>query len=429
MAKKQEWYRLDNAAKIYPVIRTKLWSPIFRYSADMKEPVDPTALQRALNNARFRFPGNFVRLRRGLFWYYFEALNRNVAVEEDVRYPCAPMQAGGPLFRLRYYGERVSMEFFHGITDGSGAMTFFKSVLAEYLRQKGIDVPCTHGVLDLNAEPDAEELEDSFLRFSRMRVLPSRTEPRAYHPAGTRLYGGRRRITTGVMQVDQLLERSRAMNVTITEYLAALMAQALYTLQKSQARGAMYPVKISVPVNLRKYYPTKTLRNFSQYINPGIDPNYGDFTFEETLMQIHHSLRFSLTEKNLNARMSKNVSSEQNMALRMVPLFIKKPVIFLEWFRTGERIFSMSFSNLGAVELPPRMQAHVQRISFVLNTARYNPLEAGAVSLGKKLTVTFASALEEPHVERLFFTSLIRQGVHVLVESNEGISQISEGRV
>ena len=144
---------------------------------------------------------------------------------------------------------------------------------------------------------------------------------------------------------------------------------AAYKLQLLEGKKQR-PIKVSVPVDLRKYYKTETLRNFSQYINTGIDPQYGEFTFDEILSQVHYYLRLMMTEKNLNARISKNVSDEINIFVRLAPLVLKNAVVFAEYMRNGERLFTMPFSNMGRTELPAEMARFVDRFDFILHTAR-----------------------------------------------------------
>ena len=59
----QDWYRLDNAAKIYPAMVSRRNSCVFRFAINLKEEVDPYVLQRALLDMRNRFPAMFVRVR------------------------------------------------------------------------------------------------------------------------------------------------------------------------------------------------------------------------------------------------------------------------------------------------------------------------------------------------------------------------------
>lgn len=415
---RRSWYRLDNAAKIYPVTQTGAWTPMFRFTAVMRSDIDPDKLQAALDAVSPRFPTFMVCLKTGMFWYYLEQLDRPVIIEHDALNPCAPIQRGDPLFRIRYYANRLSLEMHHVVTDGGGAMVFFKTLLAQYLREQGHEVPCTHGILDIGVSAAAEEIQDSFPKFSKMRVLSTRSESKAYHISGTRLPLGLMRVTTGEMDVSQALGRAHSYGATLTEFMVALLIQAAYRLQLAEGRP-QYPVKVSVPIDLRKYYPTATIRNFSQYLNPGIDPQYGEFTFEEILSQVHHYMRLNVTEKNLNARISKNVSDERNPVIRMVPLFIKKAAMFIAYMKCGESTFTMPFSNLGRIMLPEIMYEHIERIDFILHTARFNVFEAGASTLNGRLSVSLSSLIAQSHMERLFFTSLVKQGIKVKIESNE----------
>ena len=43
--KKLRWFRLDNAAKIYPAARNEKWSNVFRVSATLKEEVNVDILR------------------------------------------------------------------------------------------------------------------------------------------------------------------------------------------------------------------------------------------------------------------------------------------------------------------------------------------------------------------------------------------------
>lgn len=415
---RRNWYKLDNAAKVYPVAQNGSWNPMFRLTAVMCDIVDEQALQQAVNETAPRFPSMFVCLKAGFFWYYLEQIRGPFKIEPDAINVCAPISKGAPLLRVRHHANRISIEVHHSVTDGHGGMTLLKTILAQYVRIKyGINVPCEHDILDIHEAPKRTEAADSFIEFSRMSVLPKRGEPVAYKLNGTRLHTGFMRITTGVMDTEDLLSLSRSKGVTITEFCVATLVNAAYKLQLLEGKKQR-PIKVSVPVDLRKYYKTETLRNFSQYINTGIDPQYGEFTFDEILSQVHYYLRLMMTEKNLNARISKNVSDEINIFVRLAPLVLKNAVVFAEYLRNGERLFTMPFSNMGRTELPAEMARFVDRFDFILHTARAIACEASAISYNGRLSISFSSATEESHMERLFFTSLVKQGVHVRIESN-----------
>ena len=176
-----QWYRLDNAGILYSALQREEYSAIYRFSALMTEPVRPAALQNAIDRVLPRFPSFSVRIRRGLFWYYLEP---NTApgpfLKADVANPCQPVrfrEDNGWLVRFYYYRNRISLEVFHALSDGAGALTFFRTLLAEYLRQTGISVPAGNGVLDLEEPPRKEELEDAYARYAGRHALGLRRLP------------------------------------------------------------------------------------------------------------------------------------------------------------------------------------------------------------------------------------------------------------
>ena len=129
------WYHLDNAAMMYSAIQRGSYSALYRFSAVMTQPVDPQLLQRAIDKTMPRFPGFQVKIRRGFFWYYFERDDApGPILQRDIRNPCQPVrfQNHDKLIRFFYYEKRISMEVFHALADGGGALVLFKTLLAVY---------------------------------------------------------------------------------------------------------------------------------------------------------------------------------------------------------------------------------------------------------------------------------------------------------
>ena len=87
--------------------------------------------------------------------------------------------------------------------------------------------------------------------------------------------------------------------VTITEYLNAVLLYALMQKQEKDAPYRYRPVKIAMPVNLRQFFPSKTLRNFITMVYPSIDPRLGEYTFEEIVEQVHNYMRYYINKKFL----------------------------------------------------------------------------------------------------------------------------------
>ncbi len=415
------WYKLDNAARIYPAIRSRRWSSVFRLSVTLTEPVQPVLLQQALGITLRRMPVFAVKMKRGLFWHYFEHGRDKPLVEQDVADPCVAMASGSQdyLFRVRYYDRRIAVEFFHSLTDGSGGLVFLKTLTAEYLKLCGYAIPATHGILDTSADPKAEEAEDSFFRYANLNMLASRKEARAYHVPGTRLPPHRVNVVTGRIPVDRVLAEAKKRGATLTEYLAGAYLYVLFTIQKAEGKRLRKPVKLSIPVNLRRFFGSETLRNFSSYVNASIDGRYGDYTFDEVVKHVHHFLRLEVTDKLLNARLASNVKAQMNPFLRATPLFVKNWALFMVFQFVGEAIFTSTMTNLGAIDVPEEMKPHIQHFDFMLGPPRTNRIGCAVASYGGTLSINFTRTIHEAFVEREFFTFLVRQGIPVKISSNQ----------
>ncbi|MBQ1674898.1 MAG: hypothetical protein II069_02510 [Oscillospiraceae bacterium] len=418
------WMRLDNAALIFPAAQRKHWSNAFRLSFTFRDPVDPALLQQALDHVAPRFPSVCVRLRRSTFWYYLEEVDRPPAVREDSYQPLVSMgrtDIRRCAIRVLYYRSRMAVEFFHAVTDGTGGMVFAKTLAAEYVRLRyGADVPATHGVLDIRESPKPEELEDSFQRNVGPVAAP-RDDGNVYRYRGTLEPDRFLHVTLGTVDSEALHSRSHALGVTVTAYLTAVLLQSLLELQAENVprRQRRKNVKIQIPVNLRKLYDSRTMRNFVAVANVGVDPRLGDYTLEELAKLVHHQMHLSITPKNMQAIFTPNVTSEQNPVLKIVPLFLKNIIMRAVFDTIGERVASMTLSNLGRVELPEAMAPFVERVEFVLGPQSTAPYNASVTSWQGKTFINIVRNTVEPRLEEIFFTKLVKLGCRVTVESND----------
>ena len=417
----KKWYRLDNAAKLYPAIRNRRWTAVFRVSAKLKEPVDKALLQKALDITLPRMGIFSCHLKAGLFWYYFERNKKRATVKDDAINPCIRLytkDSDGYLFRIRAHEKRVSIEVFHSVTDGFGGLTFLKTLLAQYFELLGEGIPATHGVLDRKEEPTSDEIEDSFLKCYNKKSVRSWKENLAYHAEGEEELGHTLNIINGIVSVDELKAEAKKNNVSITEYIVGVYMLCLYDAQRAENPRKIRPIIVSVPVNLRAFFDSRTLRNFSSYINPEINANWGEYTFEEILHVVHHDLRRGLTKKALTSKVSKNVKAEKSIFIRMLPLFFKNFVISFVYSLAGEKRMSSVVSNLGVIDVPDEMAPHIERFDFMLGAMRHNKIGCAVCSFGDTLSICFTSTMRETHIEKAFFTFLVKKGIHVKLESN-----------
>jgi len=418
-----KWLRLDNAAKLYPVIMKRSYVSVFRVSATLKEDIDPAILQESLDYIIERFPYYKVKLRRGLFWYYFEKNNNRLIVETDVKNPCKSMnrkENNGFLIRVRYYYKRIAVEFFHGLTDASGTAIFLKTLVARYLFLKNHKIiPNTNGVLDCRSKPDAEEFEDAYTKYANFKVVRRARQENSYKIIGTYEPIHTMHIINGIVPVESIKAITKKYGVSITEYLASVFIYSIYLHQQAQKnRNSDKPIQISVPVNMRNQYPSHTMRNFSLFVSPGIEPAYGVYTFEEILDHVHHYMRYELSSKYMNALMCANVSSEKNPVIKFIPLFIKNIAMLIGYRKFGILKYSATLSNLGIVNVPEEMKSEVDRLDIMIGPCKYNPINIGLISYDDELHITVTSTIAEKDIERVFFCHLVKSGIHVKIETN-----------
>lgn len=417
----RKWYRLDNAANVYPAVRDRKRSGMFRLSAVLKEPIQPDLLQQALNNTLQRIPSFAVKMRSGLFWHYFAHSGDTLQVQRDVINPCkklASTENEGFLIRVRRHDRRIALEVFHSVSDGAGAMVFLKTLVAQYLSQLGCIIPPSHGVLDCEESAQPGEAQDSFQSFARGSPVRSRREPRAFHISGSTLPPYYLNMITGTLPLNAVRAETKKYGVSITEYLTAVFIYILDDIQRAQKPRRLLPVKIQVPVNLRRFHDTQSLRNFSSFVIPGIDPAHGSYSFEEILKSVHHYLRYEVTDKHLRSRVAANIRTERSLLIRMMPLFIKNRMINLGYKYSGPVSFSSTLSNFGEIQVPPEMAAQVEMFDCILCASQDMKIKCGVLGYSGSLRVNFSSVIEETYVEQAFFSFLVEHGIPVAVESN-----------
>lgn len=421
---KLRWLRLDNAAKIYPAARRNNWSNIYRVSATLTEPVDTAVLQKALDVTVLRFPSIAARLRRGVFWYYLQQLEHAPTIRQEESCPLTRMsrqEIRQCALRVIVYDKRIAVELFHALTDGNGALVFLKSLVAEYLEQKhGISLPATHGILDRREPPQEEELEDSFQKYGGV-LQASRKGSTAWSPDGTPEKDGFLHLTCLQVPVQTVLEKAHSYGVSATVFLNAAMMMALQTLQLQEEPNPLKrkSIKVLIPVNLRKLFPSKTLRNFAMYTTPEILPRLGHYSFEELCQQVRHTMGLEITPKHMSMMIATNVSSERMLAVRLIPLFLKNIVMKAIFDTVGECQSCLSVSNLGQITLPEEMTPYVARFDFILGVQATKPYNCGILSYGDTMYINFIRDIQEPKLESAFYRVLRDMGVPVLVQSNE----------
>ncbi|HPF42366.1 MAG TPA: hypothetical protein PLH02_05155 [Bacillota bacterium] len=408
------WFPLDTAAKIYPLSMRRNQMAVFRLSAYMKETVNPEILQIALSFTIKRFPCFSTTIKKGFFWHYLDTTKRRFVVEKEYDIPCRPLDvslSGSQTFRLLYHENRISVEIFHILADGYGGMVFLKTLVAEYLRLQGIDITYDKTILPINETPVDGEMSDAFFFVEPKNKASGFLNRPSVQLSGSLSRTKPCRVLHFIMDTDKLKAVAKSKNSTITSYLVANMMLA----GKSATDEPSGSMSIQVPVDMRKYYPSGTLRNFSLYC--GIKLPLTKITDCESILP---EISRQLVEKGALGPMNEMMNAAKGLvrSLRFVPLFIKNPVARIIYGFLGDQAFSNTLSNLGIVNLPEEMASHVVGFDFLLGTSITNRVSCSVVSYNNKTTFSIAKLTLDPSYEETMYKLLKSDGIDVIVEGS-----------
>ncbi len=406
----EDYNKLDVAAKIFPAVSTKNNSSVFRVAVILKEKVDRLTLQLAVNMIYERYALFFLRMRRGFFWNYFDENHIHFRVEEEGEPPCSTIVAhenNGYFLKVLYFGNRISVEVFHSITDGSGVVEFIKSLTYYYLTIK-------HGALDsqdkvlLFDESVDNDHEDSFNKqFSNKKDIQPRFGGRmnnAFRLKGKRYRRHGQSAITGVVSVAAVKAKSKEHGCTISAYLIAKMIVAIYE-QKQRETKSIRPIVVAVPVNLRKIFKSTTLKNFFGVVNVGYAMT-PDTTFERLISSVSAQLGLSADEKHLETASQQSVKASNNVFSKHIPLVFKNIILPVAFTFMGEVKKSITFSNVGRIDFPDDMKPYIEHAELLLYPTPKSPINCGLCSFEDKLSITFTKTILDTSVIREFFRSL-----------------------
>lgn len=412
---KKEWTRLDNAAKIFPCSTNKQDTKVFRFVCQLKSPVQEDILQKALEETLEDFPIYKSVLKSGFFWYYLEtsAIKPLVHIEDSP--PCGPIydkNSKSLLFDVSYFGNRINLEVFHSLTDGTGAMNFLKTLVCRYLYLKYPE-DFRDGPIQVNYDASAQQKnEDSFLKHIKPSLKGKKKLNKAVQIKGSKLSEYRLSIIEGTVSTKKLLKTARDHNTTITILIGSLLIQSIY--KEIPAVYRKRPIVLTVPVNLRGYFESETARNFFGIINAGYTFSENNNDLDQIIQALNQSFKQQLNKENLIASASQYLAIERNPIIRFVPLTVKDMVLKIANKIAGKQN-TCTLSNIGRVVMPECTEKFIEKFSVYNSTER---MGVWVCSFKDKLTISFTSAFKSTEIQKNFFRSLTDMGFEVDIVSN-----------
>ncbi len=431
---KAKWIRLDNASKLFPATANLRDTKVFRIAVELKEAVDPQILQEALDATMPRFPNFQVVLRRGVFWYYFEQSDLRCLVQPEREDLYEPLYIRGEKrlpFRVLYYGSRINAEIFHAVCDGVGAAAFIKALLGHYLllaHPEALDAQDIQPLFERS--PAGEKMDDSFQRYFRhnLKAMPDKAKAlkvrrvKAWRYKGSRLVRHRANLVEGTMPIQLLKEAAQRHKATLTVYLSAIYAKALW----EERRGSKpLPIVLSIPVNLRPLFSSRTERNFFTVVYLKLpEPSQEEASRLDWWIQaLAHGFKETIQAETLVSGLAGHLKLESNPLLRILPTGIKDYILRLAHV-LSDRKFTSSISNIGSIDLPEAFQSFLRSCHVSIAS---RGLSLAAVSCAGVFSVSFISAFRENELPYRFFTSLVAEGVPIEITSNRNIIKAPVG--
>lgn len=348
-------------------------------------------------------------LRKGLFWHYLEPCNLHPIVKEEYKEPCSRLYIKDKknlLFEVTYYKKRINFEVFHVLTDGTGATEFLKELVTNYLYL----VHKEEGLEQISMLPEdmtvQDQEDDSFLKYySKEQRRPKEKKIHAFQIRKKKKDGHHLHVHESVVLVQDVLKRSRELGVSMTVFLTAVYLMAIHEeMSKMQEKR---PVVLMVPVNLRKFFPSTSMLNFFNWIEPGYDFAKQDNSFEAILEYTKEFFKEQLTKEKMSAHISELLALELHPILRLAPLELKNLCIHAG-AKFSEKNVTAIFSNMSVVKMPESYVPYIERFGVYTNTPK---LELCLCSFQDKLSFAFTSRYDTENIERNFYRLLKEQGI------------------
>ncbi len=424
----KNWFGLDNSAKLYPFITTKDTQNLFRYTVELADDIIPDKMQQAINLTLERFPSFAVRLRRGVFWYYLEHNDKTLILRPEsdiIMEQITPHNADGYCFRAMYYKKRLSFEFFHVLCDGSGALQFIKSTLYNYLKILGLDVEDEGKVITNDTPFDPLEVEDSFATNYKPTKLKdidisgmTGSKSRAFTVPGEQFDHLGKGAITADLNVKELLAYCKSKGCTVTHLLGGLFMYSIYMTKGKKVENP-YDLSLFVPMNIRKLYSSKTLRNFTLFSRVKASIKEDNITLDDFIKIIQDYIEHCYDKEYLDVNINTAMMGEKFWLVRIMPLFIKHLIFASSNVKTIKKpTKTATFSNVGVVDLPKSFEPYVKKITFMLHACPSVPISFTAITTYDTLTLAFVRLIKDTDIEEYFIKYLAALGFNITVSSN-----------
>ncbi|MCR4661897.1 MAG: hypothetical protein K5765_07895 [Clostridia bacterium] len=418
---KYEYFRLDNSAIVYQMVLTDNTQSLFRLGVILNEKIDPEILKEALDKALIRYPFFKTEIKNGFFRPYLIVNKRKPIVEEDTGSVLSLINFrtnNRYLFRITYFENKINIDYFHVLCDGTGGMEFLKTIVYYYLEL--INHPISNRNIRTNVDnyDINEEIEDAFDKYYTPISIKEGTKAMlsgtAYPLRGACFHHFGLGLISMYVDTDSLLKVSREHNCTITEFISSLFILSI--LKKYQGYKPIDKKIIAfVPINMRKNLPSKTLGNFTLFSRVVVDSKI-EQDLDKIIEEVKSSFKVEKSMDLLQKKLSFTSFMTKNKILHFVPLIFKSIVSAISKNVRTSTVQTFVISNLGKVDIDNNDK--INSFFFYSNANRKTPSNIGIVSYKDRTCISFTRKLISKEIETNFFYELKKYIEDIEVQSN-----------
>lgn len=413
-------FPLDNAAQIFVNIVSEGETTLSRINLIMTEPVDTERLQDAVTEVVVqRFPYYQVYLKKSRFSYVLERTHDIPQVEADPYYTnrYVDFHDNQFLFRFRTSGKNIAVELSHILSDGYGAMVLLLSVVAAYLEKGGIAVEDSPMIFKSGEEIHPSEWECGYTEKFNPKGPAMKVGRSAYIPPGRAIDFKAYYTARYNMSLDEVREKARIRHVTVAVFMSGIYFWAIQQLYLEDVKAGRArlgrPLRLQIPVNLRKDHPTRTMKNFSYIYAPEftITKPQDALDVDQIIQLIAEDIRYERHHQTVENQIRRNLRMTANPLFRFMPRSIKERVLSLFYHIFARSLFSGVLTNLGEVRLPDTMSLHVDSVDILACNSPAPGRNTSIFSYKGRLEVNFGSSMEDLRLEEAFEAKLQDLGI------------------
>ena len=147
--------------------------------------------------------------------------------------------------------------------------------------------------------------------------------------------------------------------------------------------------------------------------------------FDKIVEFVKNDFKKRLTEEEIMKTMSANVKLGNNIAVKVVPLFLKKILVRLSYLEI-RKYTTITYSNIGRIGIIGKYQEYIDYFLMLIAPEPVEKIKCSSCTFENKMVFTFTSILKDNSIEKRFYQFLQERGIDVTIESNGVLDDISK---